>query len=190
MPGLRQAAAGPGHRCPRHLVQLGAVAVFHHGVAGKDAAAGDLLSDVGAGDRFRHPVFLGRPHDDDGHHFMQALSPFRDVYVHALVRDEEGKKMSKSKGNVIDPLSIIDTYGTDAFRFTLAAFAAQGRDIKMSEKRIEGYRHFINKLWNAARLCLMHLTGAIGTRPGEPVAAGPLDPLAAEDPHGTVFRGH
>ncbi|MFZ0614503.1 MAG: class I tRNA ligase family protein, partial [Desulfobacterales bacterium] len=77
---------------------------------------------------------------------------------HALVRDEEGKKMSKSKGNVIDPLSVIDTYGTDAFRFTLAAFAAQGRDIKMSEKRIEGYRHFINKLWNAARLCLMHLT--------------------------------
>ena len=92
-----------------------------------------------------------------GLHFMGEV-PFRDVYVHALVRDEEGKKMSKSKGNVIDPLSMIDTYGTDAFRFTLAAFAAQGRDIKMSEKRIEGYRHFINKLWNAARLCLMHLT--------------------------------
>ncbi|MEJ2475326.1 MAG: valine--tRNA ligase, partial [Desulfobacterales bacterium] len=93
-----------------------------------------------------------------GLHFMGDV-PFRDVYVHALVRDEDGKKMSKSKGNVIDPLSVIDTYGTDAFRFTLAAFAAQGRDIKMSEKRIEGYRHFINKLWNAARLCLMHLTG-------------------------------
>jgi valyl-tRNA synthetase len=92
-----------------------------------------------------------------GLHFMDDV-PFRDVYVHALVRDEDGKKMSKSKGNVIDPLSVIDTYGTDAFRFTLAAFAAQGRDIKMSEKRIEGYRHFINKLWNAARLCLMHLT--------------------------------
>jgi valyl-tRNA synthetase len=91
-----------------------------------------------------------------GLHFMQAV-PFRDVYVHALVRDEEGQKMSKSKGNVIDPLAIIDRYGTDAFRFTLAAFAAQGRDIKMSEKRVEGYRHFINKLWNAARFCLMHL---------------------------------
>ena len=91
-----------------------------------------------------------------GIHFMGDV-PFRDVYVHALVRDEEGKKMSKSKGNVIDPLNVIDTYGTDAFRFTLAAFAAQGRDIKMSEKRIEGYRHFINKLWNAGRLCLMHL---------------------------------
>jgi valyl-tRNA synthetase len=83
--------------------------------------------------------------------------PFKDVYVHALVRDEDGKKMSKSKGNVIDPLSVIDRYGTDAFRFTLAAFAAQGRDIKMSEKRVEGYRHFINKLWNASRFALMHL---------------------------------
>ena len=91
-----------------------------------------------------------------GIHFMGDV-PFRDVYVHALVRDEEGKKMSKSKGNVIDPLDVIDHYGTDAFRFTLAAFAAQGRDIKLSEKRVEGYRHFINKLWNAARLALMHL---------------------------------
>jgi valyl-tRNA synthetase len=91
-----------------------------------------------------------------GIHFMKDV-PFKDVYVHALVRDEEGKKMSKSKGNVIDPLNIIDQYGTDAFRMTLAAFAAQGRDIKMSEKRVEGYRHFINKLWNAGRFSLMHL---------------------------------
>jgi len=91
-----------------------------------------------------------------GIHFMENV-PFRDVYVHALVRDEEGKKMSKSKGNVIDPLNIIDNYGTDAFRMTLAAFAAQGRDIKMSEKRVEGYRHFINKLWNAGRFSFMHL---------------------------------
>ena len=83
--------------------------------------------------------------------------PFKDVYVHALVRDEDGKKMSKSLGNVIDPLTIIEGYGTDAFRLTLAAFAAQGRDIKMSEKRVEGYQHFVNKLWNAARLSLMHL---------------------------------
>ncbi|KPA10094.1 valyl-tRNA synthase [Candidatus Magnetomorum sp. HK-1] len=88
--------------------------------------------------------------------FMKDV-PFKDVYIHALVRDEEGKKMSKSKGNVIDPLDIIERYGTDAFRFTLAAFAAQGRDIRLSEKRIEGYRHFINKLWNAARFSLMHL---------------------------------
>jgi valyl-tRNA synthetase len=91
-----------------------------------------------------------------GIHFMGDV-PFKDVYVHALVRDEEGKKMSKSKGNVIDPLNVIEAYGTDAFRYTLAAFAAQGRDIKLSEKRVEGYRHFINKLWNAARFALMHL---------------------------------
>ncbi|MGA9175912.1 MAG: valine--tRNA ligase [Desulfobacterales bacterium] len=91
-----------------------------------------------------------------GLHFMGDV-PFKDVYVHALVRDEDGKKMSKSTGNVIDPLSVIDNYGTDAFRFTLAAFAAQGRDVKMSEKRVEGYRNFINKIWNAARFALMHL---------------------------------
>ena len=91
-----------------------------------------------------------------GIHFMKDV-PFKDVYVHALVRDEEGKKMSKSTGNVIDPLSVIDRYGTDAFRFTLAAFAAQGRDVKMSEKRVEGYRNFINKIWNAARFALIHI---------------------------------
>jgi len=76
-----------------------------------------------------------------GNHFLGDV-PFRDVYVHALVRDETGQKMSKSKGNIIDPVSIIDQYGTDAFRFTLAAFAAQGRDIKMSEKRVDGYRRY------------------------------------------------
>ena len=94
-----------------------------------------------------------------GIHFMGDV-PFEDVYVHALVRDEEGKKMSKSTGNVIDPLSVIEKYGTDAFRFTLAAFAAQGRDVRMSEKRVEGYRHFVNKLWNAARFALMNLPEA------------------------------
>ena len=83
--------------------------------------------------------------------------PFHDVCIHALVRDAQGQKMSKSKGNVMDPLELMDSYGTDAFRFTLAAFAAQGRDIKMSEERIAGYRNFVNKLWNAARFSLMHL---------------------------------
>ena len=83
--------------------------------------------------------------------------PFREVYIHALVRDAEGQKMSKSKGNVIDPLTVIDEYGTDAFRFTLAAFAAQGRDIKLSVERIAGYRNFVNKLWNASRFALMNL---------------------------------
>jgi valyl-tRNA synthetase len=81
--------------------------------------------------------------------------PFRHTYIHALIRDAEGHKMSKSKGNVVDPLEMTETYGTDAFRFTLTAFAAQGRDIKFSVKRMEGYRHFINKIWNAARLILM-----------------------------------
>ncbi|MFO7749969.1 MAG: valine--tRNA ligase [Desulfobacteraceae bacterium] len=91
-----------------------------------------------------------------GTRFMGDV-PFKDVYIHALVRDENGKKMSKSKGNVIDPIKVIDNYGADAFRFTLAAFAAQGRDVKMSENRVEGYRNFVNKLWNAARFSLMHL---------------------------------
>ena len=95
-----------------------------------------------------------------GLHFMKDV-PFRDVYIHALVRDAEGMKMSKSKGNVIDPLVIMDRYGTDAFRFTLAAFAAQGRDIRLSEERIEGYRHFVNKIWNASRFTLMNLEGVV-----------------------------
>jgi valyl-tRNA synthetase len=91
-----------------------------------------------------------------GLHSMKKI-PFRHVYIHALVRDAEGLKMSKSKGNVIDPLVMIDQYGTDAFRFTLTAFAAQGRDIKMSAERIEGYRNFANKIWNASRFVLMNL---------------------------------
>ena len=83
--------------------------------------------------------------------------PFRDVYIHALVRDLEGQKMSKSKGNVIDPLVVMDRYGTDAFRFTLAALSAMGRDVKMAENRVSGYQNFVNKLWNASRFTFMHL---------------------------------
>ncbi len=90
-----------------------------------------------------------------GLHFMQEV-PFHDVYIHALVRDEKGAKMSKSKGNVIDPLGLIDEYGADALRFTLAAMAAQGRDIKLSTQRVEGYRNFATKLWNAARFAEMN----------------------------------
>ncbi len=82
--------------------------------------------------------------------------PFKTVYIHALVRDEKGQKMSKSKGNVIDPLDLIATYGTDALRFTLTAMAAQGRDIKMAEGRVAGYRNFATKLWNATRFCQMN----------------------------------
>ena len=90
-----------------------------------------------------------------GDHFMKT-EPFHTVYIHALVRDEKGAKMSKSKGNVIDPLDLIDTYGADALRFTLSAMAAQGRDIKLSTQRIEGYRNFATKLWNAARFAEMN----------------------------------
>jgi len=97
-----------------------------------------------------------------GTHFMDEI-PFKDVYLHALVRDANGHKMSKSKGNVMDPLIVMDKYGTDAFRFTLTAFAAQGRDIRISEDRIEGYRHFINKIWNASRFALMHVNAEATT---------------------------
>ncbi|MFN3960616.1 MAG: valine--tRNA ligase [Parvularculaceae bacterium] len=90
-----------------------------------------------------------------GTHFMKEV-PFKDVYIHALVLDEKGRKMSKSKGNVIDPLTLIDKYGADALRFTLAAMAAQGRNIRLSEARVEGYRNFGTKLWNAARFCEMN----------------------------------
>ncbi len=83
--------------------------------------------------------------------------PFRDVYIHALVRDAEGQKMSKSKGNVIDPLHVMEQFGTDSLRFTLASMSTPGRDIKLAEERIEGYRNFANKIWNAARFLLMHL---------------------------------
>jgi valyl-tRNA synthetase len=85
-----------------------------------------------------------------GLHFMQEV-PFHTVYIHALVRDEKGAKMSKSKGNVIDPLELVDAYGADALRFTLAAMAAQGRDVKLARSRVEGYRNFATKLWNATR---------------------------------------
>ncbi len=90
-----------------------------------------------------------------GLHFMKEV-PFHTVYIHALVRDEKGAKMSKSKGNVIDPLDLIDQYGADALRFTLAAMAAQGRDIKLATSRVEGYRNFATKLWNACRFAEMN----------------------------------
>jgi valyl-tRNA synthetase len=91
-----------------------------------------------------------------GIHFMGEV-PFRTVYLHPMVRDEKGQKMSKTKGNVIDPLVITEQYGADALRFTLAALTAQGRDIKLAKERIEGYRAFANKLWNASRFALMNL---------------------------------
>lgn len=94
--------------------------------------------------------------------YVMGKVPFSDVYLHALVRDEKGDKMSKSSGNSVNPLEMIDKYGADALRFTLAAFTAQGRDVKMSEERIKGYRHFVNKIWNAARFSLMNLEDYAG----------------------------
>jgi len=90
--------------------------------------------------------------------FMNDV-PFRDVYLHALVRDEQGQKMSKSKGNIVDPLVEMDKYGADAFRFALTAFAAMGRDVRISDKRIQGYRFFINKIWNAGKFVLSNIQG-------------------------------
>ncbi len=102
-----------------------------------------------------------------GMHFMKdkdgnSKVPFDTVYIHALVRDEHGDKMSKSKGNVIDPIELVDEFGADALRFTLAAMAGQGRDIKLSVSRIEGYRNFGTKLWNAARFCEMNECFGLG----------------------------
>ncbi|MEL6298761.1 MAG: valine--tRNA ligase [Pseudomonadota bacterium] len=105
--------------------------------------------------------------------------PFHTVYIHALVRDEAGQKMSKSKGNVIDPLVLIDQYGADALRFTLAAMAAQGRDIKLSTQRVEGYRNFATKLWNAARFAEMN----------ECMRVEGFDPAAVEQTINVWIRG-
>ena len=106
-----------------------------------------------------------------GLHFRGEV-PFRDVYIHALVRDEKGAKMSKSKGNVIDPLELVDRFGADALRFTLSAMAAQGRDIKLSASRVEGYRNFATKLWNASRFAEINGCARV---------AG-FDPNAAREP--------
>ena len=98
-------------------------------------------------------------------HFMDGEVPFKDVYIHALVRDEHGQKMSKSKGNVLDPLDLTQKYGSDALRFTLTAMAAQGRDLKLSETKIEGYRNFATKIWNAARFLEFHSLTGVPQRP-------------------------
>ncbi|MFZ5776106.1 MAG: valine--tRNA ligase [Thermodesulfobacteriota bacterium] len=116
-----------------------------------------------------------------GIHFMGEV-PFKDVYLHALVRDKHGKKMSKSTGNVIDPLVVMDEYGTDALRFTLTAFAAQGREIKLAEERIEGYRHFINKVWNASRFALMHI------RECDPAISLGIEPARLALPHRWILH--
>ncbi|MEL6872494.1 MAG: valine--tRNA ligase, partial [Pseudomonadota bacterium] len=119
-----------------------------------------------------------------GLHFMEDETgapevPFHTVYIHALVRDEKGQKMSKSKGNVIDPLELIDSYGADALRFTLTAMAAQGRDIKLAKSRVEGYRNFATKIWNAARFAEMN----------ECVSVDGFDPASATQTINVWIRG-
>jgi valyl-tRNA synthetase len=113
-----------------------------------------------------------------GLHFMGEV-PFDKVFINALVRDDKGQKMSKSKGNVMDPLELIDEYGADALRFTLTAMSGQARDIKLSKQRIEGYRNFGTKLWNAARFCQMH----------ECVAPADFDPGAVKQTVNRWIRG-
>ena len=104
-----------------------------------------------------------------GIHFMGEV-PFRNVYIHGMVRDERGQKMSKSKGNIIDPLELINRYRADALRFTICAMAGPGRDVKLGAARVESYRRFVTKLWNAARFCEMN-----GIAPDEFVRSGARD---------------
>src|SRR5208282_1248163 len=108
---------------------------------------------------------------------LRASVPFREVYIHALVRDADRQKMSKTKGNVLDPIEVIGQYGTDATRFTLAAMAAPGTDIAFSESRTAGYRNFANKIWNAARFMFMNVDRIEPTlRPSETRVAAGLRP--------------
>ena len=113
-----------------------------------------------------------------GLHFMKAV-PFKTIYIHGLVRDEKGQKMSKSKGNVIDPLDLIESYGTDALRFTVCALAGPGRDVKLGRARVESYRSFVTKLWNAARFCELNkvapVAGFVPAAAGAPLCRWVLD---------------
>ncbi len=172
----RSGRAAPRRGCARHLVLVGAVAVLDARLARADPRARALLSGDVLVTGFDIIFFWVARMMMMGLHFMGDV-PFRTVYIHALVRDERGQKMSKSRGNIIDPLELIDRYGCDALRFTLAALAAPGRDIKLAESRVEGYRNFATKLWNAARYAEMNgCTLAAGFRSGEmPADRQPLD---------------
>ena len=173
----RRASPGglaPGPRRARHLVLLGPVAVLHPGLARGHAGPAHLLPDQRAGHRVRHPVLLGRP-DDDVRPVRDARQappddavPFRVVALHGLVRDQFGKKMSKSRGNTVDPLDWVDRFGADATRFTLARGANPGGDIAISEEWAAGSRNFCNKLWNAVRFALLNGAHVPGRAPARP----------------------
>ena len=174
---LRHHRHPPGHRRPRHLVLLRPAALHRLRLGCQGQGYGRprrLLSHLPPRHRLRHPLLLGRPHDHARHplharrpharrqHRARSPKPSHssDVYIHALVRDANREKMSKTKGNVIDPIEIITKYGTDAVRFTLASQASPGTDIAFNEARTEGYRAFANKIWNAARFLFMNLDRA------------------------------
>lgn len=110
-----------------------------------------------------------------GMHFMKEV-PWKTLYLHGLVRAADGSKMSKSKGNTVDPLGLIDQYGADALRFFMAAMESQGRDIKMDESRVAGYRNFATKLWNAARFAQSNgISGSHSVRAKGRIGGQPLD---------------
>ena len=119
---------------------------------------------------------LDVPMPDGSPRTLAEAVPFREVYIHALVRDANREKMSKTKGNVIDPIEIVKRYGTDAVRFTLASMASPGTDIAFNEARTEGYRAFANKIWNAARFLFMNLDRARRIRHRNPAPHNPSSP--------------
>ena len=157
MRALRLGRTQAGSRCARYLVQFRPVAVFDAGLAGQDRRSAALLSDDAADHGLRHHLLLGRAHDHAGHARCMGDVPFRQVYIHGLVRDADRQKMSKTKGNVIDPLVVNDKYGTDAVRFGLLVAAAPGNDIAFSEEVILRGRNFANKIWNASGLLFSKL---------------------------------
>ena len=175
--GRRGRRAAPRSGRARHLVLLGALAVRDARLAGADRRSSrrhypnDVLISG-----FDIIFFWDARMAMQGFQFM-GEEPWKTLYLHGLVRDAKGQKMSKSKGNTVDPLGLIDRYGADALRFTLAAMESQGRDIKLDEKRVEGYRNFATKLWNAARFCQANGIGACDDdRAARGDAAGqPLD---------------
>ena len=169
---LRGGGTGAGSGCAGYLVFVRAAAVYGLWLAGRCEQL-FVLSDEPFGDRIRHPFFwvarmimlgthfmLEVPMPDGGKRTLAEAVPFREVYIHGLIRDANREKMSKTKGNVIDPIDIINRFGTDAVRFTLASQASPGADIPLNEARTEGYRAFANKIWNAARFLFMNLDRA------------------------------